>query len=75
MMFCRSLKAEKERDQQEMEFQLKIMEMENQRRLQEREHEIRVFSLMMGSGSNMQKLQWFLTSSNLYQPLNSIKCI
>ena len=29
MMFCRSLKAEKERYQQEMEFQLKIMEMEN----------------------------------------------
>lgn len=57
MMFCRSLKAEKERYQQEMEFQLKIMEMENQRRLQEREHEIRVFSLMMGSGSNMQNLQ------------------
>ena len=57
MMFCRSLEAEKERYQQEMEFQLKIMEMENQRRLEEREHEIRVFSLMMGSGSNMQNLQ------------------
>ena len=33
------------------------MEMASQRRLQEREHEIRVFSLMMGSGSNMQNLQ------------------
>ena len=48
----RSLKAEKERYQQEMEFQLKIMEMENQRKFQEQEHEMRIFSLLIGN--NMQ---------------------
>lgn len=56
MMLCRSLKAEKDRYQQEMAFQLNVMELENQRRAQEREHEMRIFSLLLGGNMQSQNV-------------------
>ena len=62
--FGRSLKAENERYQKEMDFQLKMMELENQRRLQEREHEMRIVSLLMGNNKQSQ---------NVPQPLSQYR--
>ena len=55
-VYFRSLKAEKERYKQEMEFQIKMMELENQRRTQEREHEMRIVSLIMNGNMQSQNV-------------------
>ena len=86
IMFCRILKAENERYQKEMDFQLKMMELENQPRTQEREHEMRFISLLMGNNRQNQNvpqplihypnllpnnLSDFLPSSSYINQLNS----
>ena len=85
-MFCRILKAENERYQKEMDFQLKMMELENQPRIQEREHEMRFISLLMENNRQNQNvpqplihypnllpnnLSDFLPSSSYINQLNS----
>ena len=55
--FYRSLKAEKERYEREMEFHLKLVELENQRRIQERDHELRMFSFFMGNNNMSHQVQ------------------
>lgn len=50
-LFCyRTLKLEKERNQRELDTQVRLMELENQRRKEERDHEFRLFSMFMGNG-------------------------